>query len=137
MCDYGEVVYGAVSVTESRGWQSAQVTAVLDLYAAIRDGRVADVLAVTTPDICCRPLTRPGLTYYEGHQGMAELVADIHAAHGSYQVEIIAVTERPGPKVTVQARLHPPAGHGDPLAVTTDYQFRDGLIATIESYTSD
>ena len=56
------------------GQESVAVKAVLELYAAMRDDRVEDVLALTSADVICEPLVRPGLTQYQGHAGMAALV---------------------------------------------------------------
>jgi hypothetical protein len=113
------------------------VQAVLALYAAIRDRRIDDVLALTDPEVTCEPLVRPGLSMYEGHDGMTRLILAMHAAHGSYQVEILQVAEHPGPQVTVLARIVPEPGRGQPLPVRTVYTFRDGLIASIESSPAD
>src|SRR5438046_9795070 len=93
------------------------VEVVLELYAAIRGGRVGDVLALVDPQVVCRPLVRPGLSVYYGHDGMAQLVSAMHAAHGDYQVEIGEVTEQGGPEgatVTVQATIVHEPGRGQP-----------------------
>jgi hypothetical protein len=113
---------------------AAPVKAVLELYEAIRDSRIADVLALVDPDVACEPLTRPGLTAYYGHDGMAGLVRDIHAVYGRYQVEIAEITEQDGPRVTVRAVIVPEPGHGQPLPVTSVFAFRGSLIASIESF---
>ena len=115
---------------------TAPVRAVLALYEAIRDSRIADVLALVDPDVACQPLVRPGLTVYYGHDGMAELVHDMHAVHGCYQVEIAETTEEDvpdGPRVTVRAVIVPEPGRGRPLPVNSVYGFRGGLITSIES----
>jgi len=118
--------------------QSTAVKAVLELYAALRDNRVPDVVALTTPDVVCEPLVRPGLSQYEGHQGMGDLARDMHKVHGDYQIEIIEVTEEPDQRsVTVRARIDPEPGHGEPLPVTSRYEVRDGLISLIESRPPD
>jgi ketosteroid isomerase-like protein len=114
--------------------EDTPVRAVLELYAAIRDRRIADVLALTAPEVTCEPLVRPGLAVYEGHDGMTRLVSDLHAVHGDYQVAIVEVTEQPGPQVTVVARLVPEPGRGRPVPVRSVYTFRDGLITSIESF---
>jgi hypothetical protein len=44
------------------------VQAALDLYTALRDSRPGDIAALTTPDVYCCPLIRPGLSIYHGHQ---------------------------------------------------------------------
>jgi hypothetical protein len=119
-----------------RGEQGkAPVQAVVELYKAIRDGRVGDVLALTDPGVVCLPLVRPGLTWYEGHEGMARLVADMHAVHGRYQVEVVSITETAGPQVTATAWLVPE--RGQPFGVMTVSGFRDGLISSIESFPAE
>jgi hypothetical protein len=119
-----------------RGEQGiAPVEAVVELYKAIRDSRVGDVLSLTDPGVVCEPLVRPGLTRYEGHAGMARLVADMHAVHGRYAVEIVSITETGEPRVTATAWLVPE--RGQPFGVVTVYGFRDGLISSIESFPAE
>jgi hypothetical protein len=103
------------------------------LYEAIRDSRIEDVLALVDPDVTCKPLVRPGLSAYHGQDGMADLIRDMHAVHGRYQVEIAEITEQDGPEVTVRAVIVPEPGRGDPLPVTSVYTFRGSLITSIES----
>jgi len=112
--------------------RKSPVQVVLELYDAICEGRIPDVLALVDPEVICEPLVRPGLTAYSGHDGIAQLVSDLHAVHGHYQVEIAEVTERAGPEVTVRARLVTEDGHGPP--VTSVYTFRAGRIVAIESF---
>jgi hypothetical protein len=107
------------------------VQAALDLYAALRDSQPGDIAALTTPDVLCRPLVRPGLSEYHGHQGLADLARYAHAAYGDYAVTIISATTQPGQEVTVQARIDPQPGYGSPHRETTAFTFRNHLIATI------
>jgi SnoaL-like domain len=109
------------------------VQIVSELYTAIRDGRMADVLALVDPEVICMPLVRPGLAQYEGHDGMTRLVGDLHAAYGRYRIAIVEAAED-GPRVTVRATLTPEPGRGEPVPVTTAYTLRHGLIFTIESF---
>jgi hypothetical protein len=112
---------------------------VVELYAAVRDGRVADVLALVDPAVACFPVVRPGHSVYEGHEGMARLVATMHAVHGDYQIEIDKITCQAGEpaaaaQVTVEARILPGPGHRPAaVPVTTVYAVRGGLITLIES----
>jgi hypothetical protein len=109
------------------------VQVIAELYAAIRDRRIADVLALVDEKIICMPLVRPGLSMYQGHDGMARLVRDLHAVYGDYCVKIDEITEQ-GMTVTVQARIFPEPGLGPPpLPVISVYTLRDGLVTTIES----
>jgi hypothetical protein len=119
-----------------RGEQGkAPVEAIVELYKATRDSRVGDVLALTDPRVVCEPLLWPGLTQYQDHEGMARLVADMHAVHGRYAVEIVSLTETGGPQVTATAWLVPE--RGQPFGVVTVYGFRDGLISSIESFPAE
>jgi SnoaL-like protein len=117
--------------------EAARVT--LGLYAALRDGRVADVLALLDPKVVCMPLVRPGLSVYYGHAAMIALVGDLHNRHGDYQVKVDQITQEDGPrgtvKVTAQARLLPEPGDGRPseVPVTNECTVRDGLVTWIQS----
>lgn len=113
------------------------VEVVSELYAAMRDSRLDDVLALVDPEVICMPLVRPGLAEYEGHAGMARLVRDLHAVHGRYEIVIVQATEEDGPEVTVHATLVPEPGRGAPFPVTSSYRFRRGLISSIESFPAD
>jgi hypothetical protein len=78
-------------------------------------------------------MVRPGLAVYYGHDGMAELIRDMHTAHRRYQVEIAEITEEDGPRVSVRAVIVPEPGHGQPLPVSSVYDFRGSLITSIAS----
>ncbi len=110
------------------------VQVVFELTAAICDDRTADMLALVDPQVDCMPLVRPGLSAYQGHDGMICLASDLHAVHGNYRVEIASVTEQAGPQVTMRARLVPGPGRGQPQQVTIVYTFRAGLVKSIESF---
>src|SRR5436190_23067654 len=73
---------------EACGEGPSPIQVVSDLIAAICDGRVEDVLALVDPQVVWRPVTRPGLSRYEGHPGMVRMVADLRAAYGRYRAEI-------------------------------------------------
>lgn len=103
------------------------------LVTAIRDSRVADLLAVVRPDVICEPLLRPGQTLYVGHEDMVRFTADLHAVFGRYQIEIDTITEHPGPQVILHATIVPePARRLGLLPLTITFTFRDGLIMTID-----
>jgi limonene-1,2-epoxide hydrolase len=118
-----------VTANEAQGRTPAQV--VLEFYAAIRDRRIDDILALVDPQVVCHPLVRPGLSVYRGYDGMIRLSEDMHAAHGEYDFTADRITED-GATVTVHARIVPGTGQ-DVLPVTTEYTLQDGLILTIES----
>jgi SnoaL-like domain len=110
------------------------VRVVLDLYEAMRERRIDDMLALVHPDVTCQPVVRPGLTTYAGHDGITRLALDMHATYGHYQVTITSITEQPGPQVTVQAWIVPEPGREQQLPVRSVYTLRDSLITTIESF---
>ena len=100
---------------------------VLEFYAALRDSRIQDLLDLVAPNVACRPLVRPGLSVYSGHDGMVRFDRDMHAVHGRYQFEIDEITEHDGPEVTVEFRIlsnpvassrHCEAGVRSPCVVT-------------------
>jgi hypothetical protein len=110
------------------------VQVVLDFFAAVRDQRIKDVLALVDPGITCMPLMRPGRAVYEGHEGMVCFVSDMHAAFGSYQVEMGKITERGGSGVTAQIRILPESGDRlrPPLSAVISFTLCDGLITLAE-----
>ena len=120
------------------GEHSKSVRAVLAMYAALRDNRINDMLALLDPEIVCYPLVRPGQSAYYGHAAMAKLAGYMHDQHGDYDVEIAKITEQDVPKgsvkVTVEATIVPEHGLGkDPVPVTSVYTVCDGLISWVVS----
>ncbi len=110
------------------------VQTVLDFIAAVRDQRINDMLALVDPTVICEPLVRPGRSMYEGHDGMARFVSDMHTGFGRYQYEIGEITERDGAKLAVQARILPEST-GTPMPPTSVlivFTLRDGLITFVE-----
>jgi hypothetical protein len=61
------------------GSERAPAEVVCAVLAAISQGRVADVLDLVDPQVMCITETRPARSIYEGHEGMALLVADLRA----------------------------------------------------------
>jgi hypothetical protein len=113
------------------GLTPAQV--VLEFYAALRDRRIGDILALTDPQVACHPLVRPGLSGYYGHGAMILLSEDMHAAHGDYDFVADHVTED-GDKVTFYARIRPEPRFGQQdLPIMSVFILHDGLIVSIES----
>ena len=109
------------------------VSVVLALTKAMRDDRADDVLALVDPGVIYKPLDPSGPGGYRGHEGMISLVQDVHATYGNYQIEIVEVTEEPGPEVTVQTWVVPEPGRGLPFPMRLMYTLRDGLITSIQS----
>ena len=111
------------------GSTPAQV--VLEFYAALRDRRIGDILALTDPQVVCHALVRPGLSVYHGHDGMIRLSEGMHATHGEYDFVADQVSED-GDKVTVYVRILHGPGQQD-LPVMSVFMLHDGLIVSIES----
>jgi hypothetical protein len=108
---------------------------VVDFFAAVRDQRITDMLALVDPEIICLPLVRPGRSVYEGYDGMIRFVSDMHSVFGRYQFEMDKITEQDGTTVTVQARLLPEPGRRPqaPLALIGVFTLHDGRITFVES----
>ena len=116
-------------------WQRAgsSVPVVLALYEAMRDGQAEDVLALVDPEVTYRPLDHSELSVYRGHEGMLRLMRDLHATLGDYQLNIVDMTEEPGPRVTMLAWVIPGPARGLQFPVRLMYTFSDGLATSIES----
>jgi hypothetical protein len=113
----------------------ANVQVVLGFFAAIRDQRTSDLLALVDPQIICMPVTRPGRTVYEGHAGMLRFIKDLHAVFGDYEYEIDKITELDEAKVAVQARMLLESGRPSmgPLSISVVFTLRNGLITLADS----
>jgi hypothetical protein len=107
---------------------------VSELIAAVSDARIEDLLALVDPKVVCIPATRPGLTVYNGHAGMAKLVADLKAAYGPHRIEIEDITEESGARVTARTRVVQESSQGARILqrVTSVYTLSSGLVTSIE-----
>jgi hypothetical protein len=111
--------------------------------AAMAEGRVADVIAVTDPNVVVMPVSRPALTVYHGHAALAGLVADLHAVWGKYRLvaEDAGAQADPGgdeERVTLRLRVvQSDRGDGEWPAILTEFTVRGGLITVIESRYED
>jgi hypothetical protein len=134
----------AAGVEQSEGGPAARVAhAVL---AAIVEGRVDDVLALTDPKVTCLPVTRPALSMYEGHVAMAGLVGDLRAAWGRYHVKVedvgavegVPACEGGGERVTLRL-LVVGSDRGDMAVrpVLTEFTVCGGLVTRIDSSYED
>lgn len=142
LCTRHGVPVGVVlaGVEHAAGRPAAQVAH--EVLAAIVEGRVADVLALTDPKVTCLPVTRPALSVYEGHAAMAVLVGDLRAAWGRYQVKVVdagpveGVPAREGGGQRVTLRLVVAGSDRGDMAVRpvlTEFTVRGGLVTRIES----
>ena len=120
--------------TDSDVRDKGSVQKVLDFIAAVRDERIEDLLALVDPEIIVEPIVRPGLSMYEGHDGVVRFVSDMHTAFGRYQFEIDEITEWDGEKLAVQARILPESGRNPttPRSIVIVFTLRDGLITFAE-----
>jgi SnoaL-like domain len=111
------------------------------LLAAIADGRAADAAALVDPQVVWVPSIRPGRTLYEGRDGVALFVADLHAAYGRFRIVVHDITPGDGAVNTgeteVMARIggFRQIGGGElPLSsLTILFTVRDGLVTFMES----
>ena len=119
----------------SRGeWRRPAVEVVGELITAVSDGRIEDLLALTDPEVVCRPATRPGLTVYEGHDGMARLVGDLSLAYGRHRIEVDDITADTASQVTARTRVIQETDRGDVLvaSITSVYTLREGMVTFID-----
>jgi len=120
------------------GRSAAQVARAV--LAAIVAGRIADVLALTDPAVVCSPVTRPGRSVYEGHEGMAVLVSDLREVWGRYRVKVedagggVRADGAGGERVTLRLLVvETDRGDGAVEPVLTEFTVRGGLVTRIES----
>jgi SnoaL-like protein len=121
------------------GHPAAQVAR--EALAAIAEGRVADLVALTDPQVVVMPTTRPGLSVYDGHAALAELVEDLQASWGKYRLVVADAGTRAGPAgdvVSLRLRVveSEREGTGWP-AVLAEFTVRGGLVTLIESRYED
>jgi ketosteroid isomerase-like protein len=109
--------------------------------AAIAEGRVADLMALTDPQVVVMPTTRPGLSVYDGHAAVAELVEDLRAAWGKYRLVVTDAGTRAGSAgdvVTLRLRVVESEREGTEWPpVLAEFTVRDGLVTLIESRYED
>jgi hypothetical protein len=120
--------------------QRSPVHVALTVLAAIAEGQVDDVLDLIDPRVVWRPVTRPALTLYQGHAGVAEFAADLRLAYGPYRFDIEGVCPGPaGPDgavlVTVHGRVirETSTGQQAERLVLSEFRIKDGLVKSIES----
>jgi hypothetical protein len=108
---------------------------VTDLIAAISDGRTGDVQGLVHPEVIWRPLARPGLSQYDGHDGMVRFIADLRAAYGPYRVEIDDLTEETDTRVVVLAHVvhQTETGEQPGPATRSTFTLQDGLVFAMQA----
>jgi hypothetical protein len=111
----------------------------VELLSAIIAGRTGDMVALTAPDVTWRSAVRPGLTLYEGHEGIRRYAADLRAAWDPFRIEIDTVgNDEPG-QATVRVRVIRRGEHGDlpPMLVRAVFTVREGLVTAMEATIGD
>ena len=66
------------------------------MLTAIADGRGEDAAVLADPQVVWVPSIRPGRTLYEGRDGVAQFVADLHAAYGRFRIVVHDITTGDG-----------------------------------------
>jgi hypothetical protein len=115
------------------------------LLTAIADGRAEDAAALADPQVVWVPSIRPGRTLYEGRDGVAQFVADLHAAYGRFRIVVHDITQGDGAvndgetEVTARIGGFRQIGGGElPLSsLTILFTVRDGLVTFMESTVAD
>jgi ketosteroid isomerase-like protein len=78
---------------QDRAPEPSAADVVRAVFAAWADHRVDDVLALVDPRVVWRPLTRPGLSVYEGRDGTVRMMEDLRRAWGEFRLEFSAFTD--------------------------------------------
>jgi ketosteroid isomerase-like protein len=115
------------------------------MLTALADGRVEDVVALVDPQVVWVPSIRPGRTLYEGRAGVAQFVADLHAAFGRFRVVVHDITQGGDgvnageTEVTALIGGFRQIGGGELTlpGLTILFTVRDGLITFMESTIKD
>lgn len=110
---------------------------VADLIAAIGRYRIDDVLALVDPHVTWRPVTRPGLSEYHGHTGVAQFVADLFAAYdGRFRIVIEEIITISPTEVHLRVHAVQETDSGDKPrgpSVLGVYTIHDGKVTSLES----
>jgi ketosteroid isomerase-like protein len=96
------------------------------------------MLALIHPDVVWHPLTRPGRSTYNGHEGTLQMLADYAKALGPYWMDWTELSELPDGSVHARGRVIRETDDGevaDP-PVEAVIRLRDGLFASLDSNTS-
>jgi SnoaL-like domain len=115
------------------------------MLTAIAGGRAEDAAALVDPQVVWVPSIRPGRTRYEGRAGVAQFVADLHAAYGRFRIVVHDITAgddavNPGQtEVTARIGGFRQIGGGELTlpALTILFTVRDGLVTFMESAVPD
>ena len=111
------------------------------MLTAIADGRAVDAAALADPQVVWVPSIRPGRTLYEGREGIAQFVADLHAAYGRFRIVVHDITPgddavNPGEtEVTALIGGFRQLGGGELSlpSLTILFTVRDSLVTFMES----
>lgn len=112
---------------------------VRSLWLAHREARIDDMLAVLGPGVEWLPISRPGRSLYEGHDGVRLMLEDAQRANGTYWVELDEMTEPTPDMVRATARIITPNPTGPPNAVPIRLAIwiEVGLVVRVEALLAD
>jgi hypothetical protein len=124
----------------SGGPPEAAVDVARGVLAAVSEGRVGEVLELVDPEVVWKPVTRPGRTVYFGHEGMAQVAADLRGVYGPFGLAVEDTGEgceaAGSVHVTLRVRVvRQDAGGGESWGrpVLADFTVREGRVTVMES----
>jgi SnoaL-like domain len=131
---------GPMAADHDQGGESP-ARLISELVAAIAEQNVQHVLASLHPKVVFRPITRPGLTQYTGHDGVSRFLADLITAYGSYRFDIYDITVDDQPdldettRVLVRGRVIRQTEDGDlpEASVSSTFTVHQGKVISMES----
>lgn len=111
------------------------------MLTAIANGRAVDAAALCDPRVVWVPSIRPGRTLYEGREGVAQFVPDLHAAYGRFRIVVHDITpwdaavNQDETEVTALIGGFRQIGGGELTLpkLTILFTVRDGLVTFMES----
>jgi ketosteroid isomerase-like protein len=118
-------------VTQSFVDRRSAIELVEAINAAVEKGRVDTVLALVDPDVEWRPMTRPGLSVYRGHDGTRQMFDDVARALGRYRVEYTRYDCVDDATVIGHGRVV--IDGGEHRRFESTMVFRDGLLVSLDS----
>jgi len=101
-----------------------------NMNRAWAEGRFDEMLDVIHPNVEWRPITRPALSVYRGHDGTLKMLEDVSQVLGEFGVEWRGLTVVDDE--TVVARGLVTVGRVK-MAFDAAYKLRDGLVVAMDS----
>jgi ketosteroid isomerase-like protein len=103
------------------------------LWEAFGEGRIDDVMELLHPEIEFFPMTRPGRSFYVGHEQTRMMLDDLHRAMGDFRIETSEPEVLDDGTVLVRGLTIREGTDIPPMAFESVIEFRDGLIARLTS----